>query len=219
MSWRQTLVQKRTACALRSHACLVAVHFIACTFTSTAAARPLTAGSSDAPPEALARQLLALSPGVHPDEASRLAAHAYSGSRQLAGDYRPVASPHLQNFLVNVGLKKRGLCHHWARDLGQRLARLKLRTLVLRWGIARAGTLREHNCVVVTARGQPFERGIVLDAWRHSGRLFSGAVASDRYPWKEDPHESFGPPLRKERRETVASSPTRAPAGSGGSTP
>ena len=141
--------------------------------------------------EVLSRQLAALSPSVRADDAKRLAAQAHLRSIELAQHYRPIGPPQLHNFLVNAGVKKRGLCHHWARDLGQRLASLKLRTLVLRWGIARGGTLREHNAVVVTARGQRFEEGIVLDAWRHSGRLFSGAVAADKYPWREDRHESF----------------------------
>ena len=147
--------------------------------------------------EVLAGQLTALSRSVAPAEAQRLAAAAHSTSADLAARYRPVGPPQLHNFLVNSGVKKRGLCHHWARDLGESLAQLKLRTLVLRWGIARAGTLREHNAVVVTARGQPFSEGIVLDAWRHSGRLFSGSVATDKYPWREDPQESFAPKSRR----------------------
>lgn len=155
------------------------------------------AAAGDAKPAApvatLTRQLIALSPTVHPGDAKRLATEAHAISRELARDYQPVASPHLHNFLVNTGLKRRGLCHHWARDLGGRLAALKLRTLVLRWGIARGGTLREHNAVVVTARGQPFQRGIVLDAWRRSGRLFAAPVTTDRYPWREDPHDTFAP--------------------------
>ena len=146
--------------------------------------------------DALAGRLTALSRSVAPVEAQRLARAAHSESADLALRYRPVGPPQLHNFLVNAGVKERGLCHHWARDLGERLAQLKLRTLTLRWGIARAGTLREHNAVVVTARGQPFSEGIVLDAWRHSGRLFSGPVAADKYPWREDPHESFAPKPR-----------------------
>lgn len=141
-------------------------------------------------------QLASLSAGVSASEAHRLSVLAHRSAAELRRDYRAVGSPHFHNFLVNAGLKKRGLCHHWARDLGERLASLKLRTLVLHWGIARGGTLREHNAVVVTARGQPFARGIVLDAWRHSGRLFWTAVAADRYPWKEDPDETFAPTVR-----------------------
>ena len=127
-------------------------------------------------------------------EAERLAVAAHTESQRLGREYRAVGLPQFHNFLVNTGLKRRGLCHHWARDLGQRLAALRLHTLVLRWGIARGGTLREHNAVVVTARGQPFERGIVLDPWRHSGRLFSAEVSADKYPWQEDTSESFALP-------------------------
>ncbi len=141
--------------------------------------------------DTLQTQLLALSPAVRSDDAKRAAVLAHDVSRRLGHEYRVTGPAQFHNFLVNAGVRKRGLCHHWARDLGAQLARLKLRTLVLRWGIARGGTLREHNAVVVTARGQPFERGIVLDPWRHSGRLFFGAVASDRYPWREDRGESF----------------------------
>lgn len=89
------------------------------------------------------------------------------------------------NFMVNLGVRKRGLCYHWAEDLVARLQTLKLATLDLHWGIARAGTLREHNSVVVTAKGQPFRQGVVLDAWRHAGRLHWADVAADRYPWEE----------------------------------
>ena len=160
------------------------------------AAVPVTSAKTSSVPwriEHLAHQLRALSPTVTASDASLLALHAHDASADLARSYRPVGPPQFHNFLVNAGVKKRGLCHHWARDLGARLAALQLRTLTLRWGIARGGTLREHNAVVVTARGQRFEEGIVLDAWRHSGRLFFTDVAADRYPWREDRHESFVP--------------------------
>lgn len=152
--------------------------------------------------EVLGEQLAALSPRVRPDEANRLALAAHRVSSALARDYRAIRSPHFHNFLVNAGLRKRGLCHHWARDLGERLAASKPRSLMLRWAIARAGTLREHNAVVVTARGQRFEQGIVLDAWRRSGRLYFGPVAADKYPWQEDRSETFDP------RRSPAAQPT-----------
>lgn len=114
---------------------------------------------------------------------------AYLTSRQLARDYRVVGPPLFHNFLVNIGVRQRGLCFQWARDLFAKLQQIPLRTLELRWGAARAGTWREHNCVVVTAKGQPFETGIVLDAWRHSGRLFWSPVKTDHYPWIEDKQE------------------------------
>ncbi len=142
-------------------------------------------GGPDAAVESLQQDLEALAPAVSEEEARQAAACAHSASRQLAEEYGVIRPPLFHNFLVNVGLKKRGLCYHWAEDLMARLQALRLTTLDWHWGIARSGTSREHNCVVATAKGQPFEEGLVLDAWRHSGRLCWAPVRADRYPWKE----------------------------------
>jgi hypothetical protein len=141
--------------------------------------------------KSLRDRLASLSNNVRRDEAERLAGVAYRSSGSLAREYRVLGPPLFHNFLVNAGVKKRGLCHEWARDLMSDLRALKLRTFDLHWGTARAGTLREHNAVVVTAKRQPFASGIVLDPWRRSGRLFAGPVAGDRYPWKEDLNDCF----------------------------
>jgi hypothetical protein len=151
---------------------------------ASAAARG-AAASDAASIQLLGEALAALDSSVAAIEAHRVAAGAHEQARQLAREYR-VARPALfHNLLVNVGLKKRGLCFHWAEDLSARLQGMNLVTLEVHWAIARAGTAREHNALVVTARAQPFERGVVLDAWRHSGRLHWGRVAADRYPWQE----------------------------------
>ena len=57
-------------------------------------------------------------------------------------------------------------------------------------------TLREHNSLVVTAHRLPFAQGVVLDAWRHSGRLWFGGVATDKYPWQPLPRERVAPELK-----------------------
>ena len=90
-----------------------------------------------------------------------------------------VLNPEFQCFLVNIGLRKRGWCGHWTRDIGERLKELKLKTLVLHWGVAYPGTSGENNCLVVTARNQPFQDGIILDGWRRAGRLFWCPVKKD----------------------------------------
>jgi hypothetical protein len=77
------------------------------------------------------------------------------------------------------------LCWHWADDLEARLAALNPQTLELHRAVARLGRSGEHSAVVVTARGQDFDQGIVLDAWRHGGKLHWALVKDDRffYPW------------------------------------
>jgi hypothetical protein len=134
----------------------------------------------------LSAQLAALSPTVSTAEANRVAACAHVTARQLTVEYSIVGPALFHNFLVNAGIRKRGLCYQWAQDLIGRLDALKLTTLELHWGVARPRTLREHNCVVVTANGQPFREGVLLDCWRHGGRLYYGKVGTDHYPWKED---------------------------------
>jgi hypothetical protein len=136
----------------------------------------------------LRTKLAMLSPTVRVDEAERLAMCAYKTSRRLAREYQVVFPPALNNVLINTGGRKRGLCYHWTEDLLHQLDALKLETLELHWGEAFARTFSENNGVVVTAKGQPFAQGIVLDAWRYQGRLYWGPVRKDPegYPWKEN---------------------------------
>jgi hypothetical protein len=151
----------------------------------------------------LGKALAALAPDVDPGEAELLSVTAHTTSRSLAREYRIVLNPEFQNFLINIGLRQRGYCAHFARDIGTRLKTLQLKTLVLHWGAAFAGTSGEDNCLVVTARNQPFQDGIILDGWRRAGRLFWCSVREDHEyeveqhyghsgitAWKEDVHET-----------------------------
>jgi hypothetical protein len=135
--------------------------------------------------KSLQTALLQLSPEVQETEAAVVAVVAHDYPRELARQYRLVRPPLWHNLLVNVGLKKRGLCYQWAEDLAAKLQSGEHRSLALRWGVARPGSFREHNTVVITARQQPFTAGVVLDPWRRSGAIFWGAVATDVYPWIE----------------------------------
>jgi len=116
----------------------------------------------------------------------------YSTASRLRQEYGVVGPPSFvnslfNNFLVNSGIRKRGLCFQWAEDMLAALDALKLASLELHWGEARAGTMRENNAIVVTAKGKPFQSGIVLDCWRHSGRVHWNSVAADHFfPWKEN---------------------------------
>jgi hypothetical protein len=127
----------------------------------------------------LAKALTKLVPDVDPAEAEQISVTAHTTARKLARDYHVVLNPEFQAFLVNVGARKRGWCGHWAQDIGTRLKELKPRTLVLHWGVAYDHTSSENNCLVITARNQPFKDGIILDGWRRAGRLFWCPVIKD----------------------------------------
>ena len=95
-------------------------------------------------------------------------------------------TPIFNNFLVYHGWRKRGYCYQWTEDLLLALDKLKLKTLELHWGDAYRETWRENNCLVVTAKGQPFDRGMILECWRHFGHLRWNLVPSDQDPYYEN---------------------------------
>jgi hypothetical protein len=123
--------------------------------------------------------LVALAPDVDPSEAELVSVTTHTASRNLASEYGVVVGPIVQNVLINLGKRQRGYCGHYTRDIGEHLKELKLKTLVLHWGEAFAGTRDESNCLVVTARNQLFQDGIVIDGWRWAGRLFWSPLKKD----------------------------------------
>ena len=130
--------------------------------------------------EALGNKLAALSSRVDPKEARLLAECAYATADRLRRQYRMFGTPIFNNFLVYHGFRKRGYCYQWTADLLVALDALKLKTLELHWGESYAGTWRENNCLVITAKGQPFDSGMVVDAWLHFGHLRWNLVRSDQ---------------------------------------
>ena len=136
--------------------------------------------------EEFANQLASLSRRVDPKEAKLLAECAYATVARLRQEYRPFGTPIFNNFLVYHGWRKRGYCYQWSEDLLLALDTLKLKTLELHWGDAYRDTWRENNCLVVTAKGQPFDRGMILECWRHFGHLRWNLVPSDQDRYYEN---------------------------------
>lgn len=134
--------------------------------------------------EDLRKAIIALDPGVDPREARETAYEAVVYPMHLSNEYQLVWPPSLQNIFVNSGSKPRGLCFQWATDMLTQLKKLNPETLDFHWGIAKRGTRHEHNTAVVTAKGKPFNSGIILDPWRGSGNLYWLPVTEDpKYEW------------------------------------
>jgi hypothetical protein len=142
--------------------------------------------------EHLEHELAGLSSTVDRTEARRVAETAIRASAVLAEEYQLIKPAVVHNVFIQLGLKDRGLCYHWTEDLLHRLQALNLKSFSLHWGVAHRGSnLREHNCVVITAKGQDFFEGILLDAWRNSGNLYWTQVTKDHYPWKRLPQSDW----------------------------
>jgi hypothetical protein len=135
----------------------------------------------------LRARLAGLSPSVNPEEARRVAYITYTTGLELARKWEMGSSPTMHSFLINIGAKKAGYCYQFATELLLRLHAQQLKTLELHWGESDAGTDTEHNVIVVTAKGQPFAQGIMLDNWRRSGHLLWGPLDGDPdHTWQEN---------------------------------
>jgi hypothetical protein len=185
----------RAASEIRAMTRFAVVVAILATATASATAQQLRTRESlsfqvpkndSAKAEGLANQLAALSSRVDRQEATLLSNRAYATVSQLRRQYQMFATPIFNNFLVYHGFRKRGYCYQWTEDLLLALDALKLKTLELHWGEVYAGTWRENNCLVVTAKGQPFDRGMILECWRHMGHLRWNLVPSDEDRYVEN---------------------------------
>lgn len=134
--------------------------------------------------EKLYQAILSLSPNVVPSEAKFVAREAVLYPKVLANRYQLTSPPLYHNVLVNYGQRPRGLCYQWTYDMGQQINR-PMKSLQFFHGVAfRRNYWREHSTLVVTAKGQAFKEGIVLDPWRNSGVLFWSRIKDDKkYPW------------------------------------
>jgi len=136
----------------------------------------------------LERMLLTLSDNK--EEASTLATLAITHSKRLANEYNLTSPPLYHNFLVNSGQRQKGLCYDFVDDLMKEINKRDFQSFYFRWGRANANKLNEHNVIVVFGdKESRWEEGVVLDAWRDSGKLFFTKVKDDKkynfLPWEE----------------------------------
>lgn len=163
---------------------------LACLLALAACASPaprLPPPAADAQVAELARAIRALGEDIDRHEANRAARIAFDYSRELAGRYGISDSPLVHNLKVNLGLRDRGLCIHWTRDMLTRLQQERFVTLDLHWAIANAENAfrLEHSTAVISRRGADLHRGLVLDPWRNAGALhWAPTLADADYHWR-----------------------------------
>lgn len=134
----------------------------------------------------LARGIQLLNPAIDPAEAERAASISVTYPKQLKQEYGVTDSPLVHNMKVNTGSRPRGLCWHWAEDMQKRLMKEQFETLVTHRAIANAHTrlLIDHSTVIVSARGDTMNEGMVLDPWRYGGVLYwSPTLEDEKYTW------------------------------------
>jgi hypothetical protein len=140
---------------------------------------------------ALIARIKALSPTVSLDDAKQVTASVVNTGHQLGREWGvnwySTMAPGIQNWLVKRGKRKGGYCYQYSMEVLPRLEALKLKTVEFHWAESGPGTMSENNGIVVTARGQPFLEGVLLDSWRNQPHVTWTDVARDpEYRWKEN---------------------------------
>ena len=174
MCWGRTIFRRTFLLAPLATAALAAC-----------SAKPIV-DPSDAQINALAATILSLGDHVDPIEATRAANIAYRYPIELAAEYGVEDAPIAHNRKVNLGIKPRGLCWHWAEDLQAKLISENFETLDVHRAIANGlnPILLSHSTALISAKGDTMYDAIVLDPWRHSGTLFWSKTKEDkRYKW------------------------------------
>jgi hypothetical protein len=145
---------------------------------------------SDVKTEALTHLLLELDPHIPGEEASRLAKDILRYAAVLEMRFGRQSDPRLHNFLINIGLKEKGLCYHYSDRLYLHLSQGDYPHFAFHLLGAHIGEFwREHNALAVTAKGHPVMEGVVVDAWRKPGDLFFSKIREDQaYDWRHRPN-------------------------------
>jgi hypothetical protein len=168
-------------------ACITPVNYPGVTSSATGASEMLKMDEATrSSVTTLAAALRQLNPAISEQDANTLARESHIYPMYLANVWEVTSPPLIHNVLRNYGKREYGLCIDWTYAMRQRMRGLNLDSFDWYWGIANEGSdLFEHSTLVATAKGAPFEQGIILDPWRNSGKLYWAKVGEDpKYKWK-----------------------------------
>ena len=132
--------------------------------------------------------IILLSDSINQNDAKLVSEALIASTSELALSYHMASPPRYHNLLIHMGMKKRGLCCHWAEDLRTSLIAINQDTIQIDWLVANHGSpLTEHNSLVIYAENMGWQQGIVFDPWRKSGRPYWVQVSLDNYSWQQHP--------------------------------
>lgn len=136
----------------------------------------------------LSKLLHTLAKDVKEREAMALSKDIFFKTQALTKEFSLISPPFLHNFLVNIGLRKKGLCYHWSDALYVHLNG-RYPSFEFHFMGANIGEYWfEHNVLVIVAKDGNVEEGIIIDPWRGSGNLyFSKARDDEKYIWIHRP--------------------------------
>lgn len=105
---------------------------------------------------------------------------------RLKQKYKSFSIPIVHNMLIDVGIKKRGACKHWAEDLLDYMRPISRQFFAITWGEANPKKFNEHNVAVIYPSYGKFQDGLLIDPWRTSGKPYWITVKDDHhYKWQQ----------------------------------
>jgi len=124
------------------------------------------------------------------EESLLLAKEIFRETEKLRQKFKPVSEPHVNNLLINIGIKEEGLCYQWSDALYRHFIQRAYPHYAFHLLVADKGKyLFEHNVMVVTAKqkgvNEKMISGVIIDPWREPGKLYFSKVEEDSgYRWK-----------------------------------
>jgi hypothetical protein len=134
---------------------------------------------------ALSRLLSSLNSSIPKVQSHALAKEIYAQTQRLSKEFHLTSPPQYHNFLVNIGIKEKGLCYDWSDALYLHLKHQNYFAFDFHLMGANIGDYwREHNVLLIVAKGKPIDTGIIIDSWRYSGKVYFAKLKEDRkYFW------------------------------------
>lgn len=131
----------------------------------------------------LTSKIMILDSQISKTDAKRISAHILKVSKDIKDEFNPIRYPWVNNTLVNLGFKKKGLCWHWSDELYSRLIG-KIEPLKIQRVGANIGRLSEHNAVILSSIDSDINSSILIDLWRLGGNPLIMSVKDDEsYLW------------------------------------
>jgi len=137
----------------------------------------------------LSKLLHTLTPHEPSSETMQLSRDIFAKTAKLTREFEMTSPPQYHNFLVNVGIKEKGLCYHWSDALYSYFTTQSYPSFEFHLVGANIGEYwSEHNSLVIVAKGMLIEEGMIIDPWRKGGKLYFSKVKDDKkYIWQHRP--------------------------------
>lgn len=133
--------------------------------------------------EILSQKLITLDNHIDKKQALKISYTILKVSKDIKNEFAPIKYPWINNILVNIGIKKKGLCWEWRDELYNRLDG-KIKPFDILKVVANKGRLNEHNAIVLNHKSNNIQNAILVDLWRFSGTPYIvNTQDDDSYVW------------------------------------